>query len=155
MPLLGDIKRGNNRCRGYKYKWCECPSCQKYRWVKINKDAAPFSKRCITCANKARIGTGHGWVDRVGYRRIKLHKSDVYYPMVNSNGSVMEHRLVVAKSLNRCLVSWEVVHHKNGIKDDNRLENLILVPSSTHRQITILEMENDRLRERIKELENP
>ncbi len=46
------------------------------------------------------------------------------------NGGVLEHRAVMASRLRRSLLSSESVHHINGNRHDNRLENLELWSSS-------------------------
>jgi len=70
-----------------------------------------------------------------GYVRVWIHPDDFFYSMVDGNGAVAEHRLVMAKNLNRCLLPWEVVHHINGIRDDNRLENLELITDKRYHMI--------------------
>jgi uncharacterized protein (DUF433 family) len=59
-----------------------------------------------------------------GYVQVFLDEDDPFASMRTHDGWVFEHRIVMARHLGRALFAHENVHHKNGHKDDNRLENL-------------------------------
>lgn len=50
----------------------------------------------------------------------------------SKNGYVLVHRMVMADYLGRKLKRYEIVHHKNHIKTDNRICNLVVMKISEH-----------------------
>jgi len=162
MPKLGEIRPAKHidgfRDAWTKYIWTACPDCGKERWVQYVK-GKPINEMCSSCWPKhldTRWDKNPAWRGgrcqlKDGYVRVRVKPDDFFYPMA-TDGYVMEHRLVVAEHLKRCLLSWEIVHHKNGVRNDNRFENLQLLPTARyHLPDTLMKAKVKRLEATIKQ----
>jgi transposase len=62
----------------------------------------------------------------------KNHKKGYVFVNVGPSEYELEHRFVMEKMIERKLLKSEVVHHINGIKGDNREENLFLFKNTAN-----------------------
>ena len=65
-------------------------------------------------------------VDENGYIHVTLPRGHVLFGMTKDSGYVLEHRLVMAEYLGRPLLNHESVHHIDGVRHNNDVENLQL-----------------------------
>lgn len=115
-----------------------CPVCETV--FRARQTGYGYQRTCSNrCGAILRVTTGgyrgypkghkpHNFKDRRplsgnGYQLVYVGPD---HPMATKTGYVREHRLVLAETLGRPLTPWEQVHHRNGIKTDNRPENLEL-----------------------------
>ena len=146
-----------------------CQSCGKefkdYPSNLVSRKGHPRRYCSWACRKKHYIGNANPcwkgrYKNRAGYVIIRdTLIPDEFKPMITC-GHVLEHRLVMAQHLGRSLERHEVVHHVNGIKDDNRIENLELYPLYEHTGITNgnklikkLKKENESLRKRLRDIQ--
>lgn len=131
---------------GYKghetYVWSACKKCGKERWVVVLK-GKPSREHCKKCGmlifntgrkgNKSPMWKG-GRCDNNGYINVYLPEGTKFESMRYNCPSryLLEHRLVMAQYLDRPLQSFEIVHHKDGNRSNNDINNLELTTRGSH-----------------------
>lgn len=109
---------------------------------KISKVVTERLKNGLPNETRKKIGDAHRGKPKPYFGKIhKIPNNGDYYiqiwqpenPMSNKTGYVYEHRIVMAQTLGRPLTKNEIVHHKNGVKHDNRPENLELTERKWHK----------------------
>ena len=122
--------------------WVTCGKCNRKRFIfitrKVRKKMNPMY--CSFCAHPHfKTPTYKGGKTKTGGYILRLalllsqDEINLIQSMINKDGYILEHRLNMALHLRRPLETYEIVHHLNGVKDDNRIENLKLVNLHTHR----------------------
>ncbi len=78
-------------------------------------------------SRNSQIGVkGNNWKGGRFYHRGYVYVKCYNHPYSWKNDYVAEHRLVMEKHIGRYLKPEEIPHHINEVKDDNRIENLLL-----------------------------
>ena len=122
--------------------------------IELNKEQrlSAFGKRQIHfLGEKSANWKGGRHKDVRGYILIRLKD----HPRMDKSGYVKEHIYIWEKSNNRKLPKGWIIHHLNGIKDDNRPKNLLALHPKDHhklfepykKRIRELEIENSLLRQ--------
>jgi len=118
----------------------KCLICGKEFYVVANKIKIGQGKYCSwECRAKGQAGKNNSqWKggrkkNSNGYIEVLLSPTHRFFCMCKKSNYISEHRLIMAKKLNRPLEKDERVHHINGKRDDNRIENLLLIlPRKPH-----------------------
>jgi len=103
-----------------------CPACRSRDWCACGETKQGRSATCARCRTVAGASNGH-W--RGGRTRHKAGYIMVWapgHPRAGKGQYVFEHILVMEQVLGRHLLAQETVHHRNGVREDNRPENLEL-----------------------------
>ena len=119
-----------------------CPTCEVKRYVSCGPlgarlRAGKFTGLCLPCSPSAQkrewttLGPGRkvepskGYV-RLGRVAISADELWLYDAMRANRTFVLEHRMVMARTLGRPLTRNELVDHKDGVKTNNSTDNLRL-----------------------------
>ena len=150
--------------------WVTCPDCGLERWV-LNtlvrrRGQSPYCNTCVSTGARSAVWKGGRKVNN-GYIEVALStlspaEQGQFQTMANVQGYILEHRLVLARRIGRPLHDNEIVHHLNGMRADNRPENLRLLRKGKHhkgwgdlyyQQLQEALAENERLKEQLRAIQ--
>ena len=94
-------------------------------WQARSGEGIYCSPECHYAAGRWAYVKGTKYVRSDGYVEIKT----------GARSWKLEHRYVVERKIGRRLRSNEHVHHKNGVKTDNRLRNLAVLSNTEHQRL--------------------
>lgn len=108
------------------------------RHIKPGEHFSPATefKKGQTAGSKNHRWNGGKTYDGYGYEKILKPN----HPMADSKGYAYTHRYLMSKKLNRIIKKNEIVHHINGDKLDNKIENLELLTRKQHKSIHMKEV---------------
>lgn len=137
FSMLASVKKAREK-KGAEIKYCsrkcsgvaslvrknvKCENCGKEFSTTRNKFCS--KECCVSFRKKNGFNKRNGYWYENGYKVLYL----------NGGGSIKEHISIMEKHLGRKLNPNEVVHHKNEIKNDNRIENLEVMTRSEHSRL--------------------
>lgn len=109
--------------RGKTYHKGDCERCGKEFQSCYSHKNRFCSVSCASSAQWEKMGKRDRFLDANGYVHVRARN----HPRASKYGRhILEHTLVMENKLGRYLYPEESVHHKNGIRSDNRKENLEL-----------------------------
>lgn len=145
---IKDIKKSTELGHSPRSERCglvSCIICGKERWIRISRIRDhKFKNMCSKCMRDYQYGEHHPrWKGHRkssnNYNMILVYPDSPYYCMakpsttIHAGGRyVLEHRLVMAQHIQRPLLESEHIHHLNGNKIDNHLDNLQLISPHDH-----------------------
>lgn len=129
----------------------KCDNCEseftKCRNGKYSTDVKSYCRECITKIGKMKLASINGYAAKAE-KHSKKQKPivtdkqlypDVYYglnyPYREGYGTIKEHTYVMECHLKRGLVKGEIVHHIDGDKTNNKIENLFLTFPAEHNKL--------------------
>lgn len=127
-------RKGNQRYSANIYKCHKCKIKFPKIIASIKKTQKIYcSKECANSVNNVKNGIKKRGNKNCNWKGGRKNNGQGYilkyapnHPKCDSHRCVLEHRLVMENFIGRLLYKDETVHHKNGIRDDNRIENLEL-----------------------------
>jgi len=126
-PLATQSSKRSGHIKGEHLKWIAGHSAKGANNARYGKVGTQTGK-----VGPKAAGWKGGKSNHRGYIWVWIRKTHPMASMRYKSGYVSEHRLIMAEHLGRPLDPKEIVHHKNGIKDDNRIENLEIMDRRQH-----------------------